>query len=414
MTVKKGRQIADKPVLLWIGDAVAHTGFSTVTHAVLDNLHRKWDVNVLGINYFGDPHPYAYKVWPASGYSGDVYGISRLPDLLQRIRPAVVCILNDPWVANSYISVIQDHNKRIEAHYAKMSETRADLPPPVFVKIVLYTPIDALNIKSDFVEPLNVADRVVAYTEFGVNEMRKGGLTAETAVIPHGIDVSQFYPMPRQEARRVLNLPLDWYIVGLINRNQPRKRLDLAIEYMAAWTENKPSNVKFYYHGALSDVGWDVVDLCRYYGIEDRLILTSDKLSAYNGVSRDVLRAVYNSFDVQISTTMGEGWGLTTMEGMACRVPQIVPDWSALGEWPRGAVHYVECTSKGSHTGGINTIGGIADKIQFIEALERMYVNTDYRASIAEAGYKLVRQPQFTWSSVAARFDAVFKEVVND
>lgn len=390
-----------KPSLLWIGDAVAHTGFSSVTHGILDNIHKYWNVNVLGVNYHGDPHSYPYSIWPAMR-NGDIYGYNRVVPLIQNTNPDVICILNDPWVVMTYIQQIDQYFKAVER-----SGSSVKLP-----KIVVYTPVDALNIQERFVTPLNRANLVIAYTDFGLNEMRISGLTSEGMVIPHGNDSTVFYPMGRDKARTQLNLSDDWFIVGCVNRNQPRKRLDLFMEYFAEFAKDKPENVKVYYHGALADVGWDVVDLAKFFGVEDRLITTSDRITAGVGVSRDVLRAVYNSFDVQVSTTMGEGWGLTTMEGMSCKIPQIVPDWSALGEWTEESVLKVPCTSTSVHTGGINTVGGIADKNLFVDALHKMYWNKEYRYSLGHMGYSLVTQDKYKWSSVAREFDLAFRKTL--
>jgi D-inositol-3-phosphate glycosyltransferase len=388
---KKGRAVTTRPSLLWIGDAVAHTGFATVTHGVLDYLSKSWDVNVLGVNYFGDPHNYKYPIYPAS-LGGDIYGIKRMPSILKALSPNVVLMLNDPWIVRDYMPVLE-----------KSGAIKA-----------AYVPIDAKNVRSDFLEPLNELDLMIAYTQFGLDEMTKSGLTAKSAVIPHGFDPAVFKPMPRNAARKALGLPQDWFIVGCVNRNQPRKRQDLLIEYFAEWVKDKPENVKLYLHCALHDVGWDLIQLAEFYGVADRLIVTSPNLTTSQGVTREQMAQIYNAFDVQATTTIGEGWGLPTMEAMACRVPQIVPDWSALGEWPRGGVEYVACTSTQVNTGGINTIGGVADKAQFVEALNRMYADDEHRLSVAEAGYNLVSSSKFTWSAVGAAFDVALRGAISN
>ncbi len=398
----KGRAVKEMPRLLWIGDAVAHTGFSVVTHGLLDNLHRKYDVHVLGINYFGDPHKYNYKIYPAAP-GGDLFGIGRAKSLIQSIKPHIICVLNDPWLVRDYLDVLN-------TSVGKLPDGQDAFPYKV-----AYMPIDALNIKRDFVQPLSQLDGAVFYTEFGREQARNAGLELENVhVIPHGINTTEFSPLTTANARAKLNqLPNDLFIVGCINRNQPRKRLDLSVQYFAEFAKDKPDNVKFYYHGALQDQGWDLLQLADYYGISDRVIITSPHLTTSQGVPREMLRFIYGSFDVQITTTLGEGWGLTQMEGMACRVPQIMPRWSALGEWADGGAEFVECTATAAATGGLNTIGGIADKKQFVDALNKMYYDDMYRAKIAQAGYELVSQKKYTWPAVANQFDTVFRNLTN-
>lgn len=398
----KGRKVPTKGKLLWVGDAVAHTGFSTVTHSVIENIRDKWDVSILGVNYDGDPHNYDYPIYPAR-LGGDVWGIRRLPQLIDRIQPDIVCILNDVWLVNDYL---RELGPRLENKQFKLA---------------VYTPIDSPNIRSDFMGPVNNhVDALIAYTRFGLSEMRKAGLLKDHAyAIPHGIDTSVFYKTDKAEAKRKLALGEDWFIVGNLNRNQPRKRLDLMIEYFAEWSKDKPENVKLYYHGGIVDVGWDIIQLAQYYDVDDRLIITSPNITASQGVSRDILRRVYNSFDVQITTTLGEGWGLSQMEGMACGVPQIVPDWAALAEWGRTSqsdetMLYVPCTGRQVNTGGINTIGGVVDKYKFIEALDSLYYDDQRRKEYADAGHKLVTHPSYSWSVIADEFDKVFRSLLHD
>ncbi len=391
--MSKGREVKRLPRLLAVADAVAHTGFANLLHSILDPLRSKWDIHVLGVNYLGDPHPYPYAIYPAS-LGGDVYGFGRIEQLISAIQPDVIFIINDPWILTDYLKKIEPHN----------------------VPIVVYTPVDSPNIKPDFCTPLNLADRVVGYTQFAVDELVKGGLTAKTSIVPHGADISLFRPMPKLEAREKTGLDPSWYVVGNVSRNQPRKRLDLMLEYFAEWWKsiNSPEHVRLYWHGALQDLGYDVIQLAKYFGVEKQLIITSTKISAGQGVPKEFLPYIYNSFDVQINTALGEGWGLPQAEGAACRVPQILPNWSGLGEWMKDAAHFVECTSICVNTGGVNTIGGIPDKKQFIEALDLLYKDEKYRKILAQRAYSLISQPRFRWENIARQFEIIFQEVIHE
>jgi glycosyltransferase involved in cell wall biosynthesis len=46
----------------------------------------------------------------------------------------------------------------------------------------------------------------------------------------------------------------------------------------------------------------------------------------------EIINEIYNATDLLISTTGGEGWGLSTTEAMACKVPVVVPNHTALTE----------------------------------------------------------------------------------
>lgn len=391
--MSKGRQAPQRYKVLAIADAVAHTGFANLLHSVLDGLKSSWDISVLGVNYFGDPHTYPYPIYPAT-LGGDVYGLGRLPNLLDGLKPDLVFIINDPWIIRDYMPAITERN----------------------IPCVVYTPVDSPNIKPDFAKGLNKCTRVVGYTQFAVNELVEAGLTAKTDIVPHGADISLFRPIPKAEARKKLGIPEDFYIVGSVQRNQPRKRLDLMLQYFSEWWHRieKPSNVRLYWHGALQDLGYDVLQLAQYFGIDQQLIITSPNITSGVGVPKEALPYIYNAFDVQINTALGEGWSLPQAEGAACRIPQIVPQWAALAEWMEGAAHFVPCTSICVNTGGVNTVGGVPDKESFIQAFDAFYTSESYRKEMAQKAYTLISKPEFRWESIAKRFDSIFREAIHE
>lgn len=377
------QRISGKPRLLWIGDALVPTGFATVTHAVLDHLRHDWDVVVSGINYDGAAHKLPYEVMPA-WQGGDMWGMNRFAHLCAEFDPAAVIINNDWWNV---------------AKFARIA--------PKGVPVIGYMPVDGGNLDPADMQALNRMHAAVWYTDYGHREAVKAGFKGAKHVIPHGIDTGLFQPMNRDEARRALdlNVPKNAFIVGNLNRNQPRKRLDLTIEIFADWVKrNRVSNAFLLLHCAQKDTGWNLRRVAAFHGIADRLLLTgSDDIRELQGTHH--LNLIYNSLDVQVSTTLGEGWGLTTMEGMACGIPQIVPDSSALAEWATAAVK-VPC-SRFLMNPEINTTAALVDHEPFVAALQSLYSDRALRRRIADDGLKLVKSQPFRWDAVAAHFSAV-------
>lgn len=372
-----------KPRLLWIGDALVPTGFATVTHAVLDHLRHDWDVIVSGINYDGAAHDLPYQVMPA-WQGGDMWGMNRFTHLCAEFDPAAVIINNDWWNV---------------AKFARIA--------PKGVPVIGYMPVDGGNLDPADMQALNRLHAAVWYTDHGHREAVKAGFRGARRVIPHGIDIRLFQPMNRDEARRALdlNVPKNAFIVGNLNRNQPRKRLDLTIEIFADWVRrHRVSNAFLLLHCALKDTGWDLRRVAAFHGIADRLLLTgSDDIRDLQGTHH--LNLIYNSLDVQVSTTLGEGWGLTTMEGMACGIPQIVPDSAALAEWATAAVK-VAC-SRILMNPEINTTAALVDDEPFVSALHALYADGALRRRLSERGLQLVKAERFRWSAVAERFSSL-------
>lgn len=384
-----------KPRLLFAGDSpTAPTGFARVTENLLSRLKPEWAIGVLGINYMGDPHRMPYAIYPAH-LGGDMWGYSRFNDLVTNTKPDVALILNDPWIA------------------AKFAEV--DTPP---VPLVAYMPVDAPHQPAAAFRLLNKLSMAVFYTEFGLQEARLAGYEGQATIIPHGVETDVYRPIERGEALARLGLdkklPDDVFIVGNVNRNQQRKRLDLTIMYFAKWVEqyNIPGNVRLLLHCARQDIGWDIESLADFFGVRQRLILSNTAQTSFGGMPEELMPYVYNAIDIQVSTTMGEGWSLTTHEGMACGTPQLVPEYSALGEWPRGAVRYAPVGGLLAYENMLSTLGGVVDCDAWINELDVLYRHKDMRDEYGRLALARATDPCFSWDVIAKQFDAVLRGVL--
>jgi D-inositol-3-phosphate glycosyltransferase len=378
-----------KPKLLWVGDAGCPSGFARATHEVLDVMRHEFDVTVLGMNYRGDPHSYPYPIYAAAP-GGDAFGIGRLIWMCDVVKPDAIVIQQDGWNLPFYTDQL-----------ARFKEY-ATIP------VIAFVAVDGKNFRKEWLRGVSLA---IFWTEFALNEARESGYEGSGMVIPLGVDTDVFYPEDRKEARQRLRLPPEVYnafIVGNVNRNQPRKRWDLTVKYFAEWIKSKEiRDAYLFLHTApTGDTGVDVKQLTVYYGIADRIMLVQPP--TWYGAPDEHMRNTYNAFDVQVTTTQGEGFGLTTFEGMACGVPQIVPDWSALGDLCKDAAWMVPCTSTAIGPPYVNVIGGVPDQAKFTQALDSLYRNAHYRERNSKAAIERANEHRFRWAHIGQAFtDAV-------
>jgi len=389
-----------KKNLLWIGDACVPSGFARATHETLDAMDKDFNITVLGLNYRGDPYNYPYDVYAAQA-TGDWAGLNRLIWMCDLVKQKygsldVIVIQNDPWNIPMYTK----HLKRFP-EYAK-------------VPVVGAIAVDGKNCDGMQMNDLALG---IFWTQFGLDEAREGGFRKSAAVIPLGVDLNVYKPMPKEEALKIVGLPekyKDIFIVGNVNRNQPRKRLDLTIRYFAKWVKENnisPEQAALFLHVApTGDTGVDLKGLMQYYGIVQYLLLATPEM--FYGKSEAELCATYNVFDLLVSTTQGEGMGLTTMEAMACGVPCIVPAWAALGEWAVNAAYLVPCTSTAVGPPYVNVIGGIADENLFVDAIDHLYSDKDARTLYAKSGLLRMQEEMFRWSNIGQQFNDAVMELL--
>lgn len=398
--------------MLFVGDFPVQTGFGVVAANLIKTFRQQFEVHVLAVNFYGDYSPAldGLRVYPASGSGSDIWGKGRLVELMAKIQPDVVFVLNDPWIAMDYASIFMKY---------KAESTR-----PVKAKFVVYTPIDAENVKQDFVEGLRAYDAVITYTDFGrqqlMDRVDKEGVQQgldNVFVLPHGVDTSVFHqlPMPKADLRESMNLAADDYIVLCLQRNQPRKRIDLTLFYFAEWVKryNLPNSVKMYYHGALQDFGIDIMQWVEYLGIEDRFAISSPNIRPDMGLPPQQLNMVYNVADVFFTTTAAEGWCLPAAEAMAVGIPAILPKHSALAEWPQGNAEYMDIYPWPSLTDrGLNTIHHVTEMESAIAALHKMYTDVEYRKQLGKQSQAHMNQDCFKWPVIANQFTEIINGVL--
>lgn len=394
--------------ILWVGDAVAKTGFSRCTHSVCDHLHSLgWNVHVLGINYYGDPHKYPYPIYPCyqpTDGGSDYFGVSRLPRMIDRIKPDIVVILQDPWNIDGYF-------QELEAWEA--AKRRAGVEVPTRPKIISWLAVDS---KNQHAKHLNKLDHVIVWTEFAAEEIKLGGYEKDISIVPLGVDTDIFRPISKPEARERTcagAVKENDFIVGFVGRNQVRKRLDLLIQYYAKWKQqyNIPNSWLYLHVAPTGERGYDVHSLIRYYGLTGGVLMNEPPVG--QGEPEILMPYVYSAFDVFMSTSQAEGWNLPALEAMACGTPCILADWAG-HDWARGgSALLIPCTSTAMtapQNSRLHTIGGIMDKELAIDALQSLYTN---RHTSAKYDNCFTLTSMLTWKSTAERFTKVLVECLS-
>jgi len=379
-------------------------GYSKVAHNLIQQLSAHSWISVVHFGTqkmisadLGRPYPSNVKVIDATALEKEKqagFALVELPAVIQSERPDVVLIYNDLSVICAYIEQIR---KVIEQRFFKVwayVDMTAPAAPPAM--------IDVLN---------RDVDRVFCFTKSWKEVIKSQGITRPVDVIPHAVDPAMFRAIPRDVARQTLGLPRDVFLFTSVNKNIPRKRLDLLIiAFVKVMTRFPLKNLFLLIVADKGDRGgfslFEIFarEIKREGGTVEmfgnRMMITS-KDTCYKDEDINLL---YNCGDVNISCAEGEGFGLCTFESMYLGVPQIAP-----------AIHgYTEyCNEKNSLLvkptlraylpqayGPVTGEVQLVDPEQVAAAMERYVGDDALRAHHAKAGRETCAA--YTWESATA------------
>ena len=146
-------------------------------------------------------------------------------------------------------------------------------------------------------------------------------------VIPPGVDVSHFYPIPKDEARGYTGVPLGCNNILFVGRIEPLKGIDVLIEAIAAMTQGGLVDRKklcVTIIGGESDSNGDEMnkEMIRLQELRERFGV-GDIVTFAGKRSQDSLPYYYCSADVVVMPSHYESFGLVALEAMACGTPVV-------------------------------------------------------------------------------------------
>ncbi len=335
------KQHDEKINLLLYGDYCCATGFAQVLGNIARELDKtgRYNIDVIAINYSGDPvdkSKWPGNVYPAmpggmmnAGAYGDVYGRQRLLDLMGSGRYDVVFMLQDTFVIQPIADEILKTQDALPQNGMKTFKT------------VWYYPVDA-QLKPEWAETVAKIDFPVVYTEYGRQETLRHvpDLEERLIAIHHGNNPADFFPIQDKEDVKKFRHQYfngqadDRFLIVNINRNQPRKDIARSLMILKElWDRGR--RPLLYLHMQYEDAGGNIFSIAKQLGLgkEYEFFLPSPKIfTANQGMPVDDVNRIYNAADLVLSTTLGEGWGLSMTEAMATKTPIVAPGNTSFNE----------------------------------------------------------------------------------
>jgi len=390
-------------VLAYCDTPSCATGFGTVSRNIFEGLYKsgRYEVDILGINYWGVPHPYPYKIWPTgTNPQNDPYGRKKICHMIPQMKYDLLFFLQDTFILDFLPELIG----QLKAHNRKF-------------KSICYYPIDG-EPKEQWIKNISAVDHPVAYCEFGKRMSEKMySDVPELKVIPHGVNTREYHPISPDEVKafreKYFRQHADKFVFTNLNRNQQRKDIPRTITAFKEFRKQVPESI-LYLHMAKKDQGWDLVDVCKTHGLSLRDdVIFPENFGPNQGYPREVVNMIYNISDCVISTCLGEGFGLSWIEGMATKTPIIMPDNTAMSEFITEDRGYLV---KSGGNPSLYTILGhdnevirpLVDVDDMVKKMLHVYNNYDEAKEKAENAYRWVNMSMDWQRAIAPQWLKVF------
>jgi D-inositol-3-phosphate glycosyltransferase len=180
---------------------------------------------------------------------------------------------------------------------------------------------------------LRRADRVVVATLAELTQLRflYKADSSKMVVIPPGVDVSRFYPIPADEARTYIGLKPDDRMILFVGRIEPLKGVDTLLEAMSCLQLKEKKRVHLAIIGGEPDADPEMMtaemarlmNLCEVLGLDQSVVFLGKR-------DQDKLPYYYSAAEVVVMPSQYESFGMVALEAMACGTPVVASEVGGL------------------------------------------------------------------------------------
>jgi len=220
-------------------------------------------------------------------------------------------------------------------------------------------------------------------------------------VIPPGVDTGHFYPIPADEAKSFIGLPLNERMILFVGRIEPLKGVDTLIRAISMLRLNDVSNqhpVHLAIIGGEPDAGPEEMnaEMIRLQQLCHNLCM--DRMVVFLGKrGQDTLPYYYSAAEVVVMPSHYESFGMVALEAMACGTPVVASQVGGLAFLVQDGLTGYSVPDQDPHA--------LADR------LARILGDASMRSQMSEQAANYARQ--YSWSIIAAQVAKVYEEIIS-
>jgi len=237
--------------------------------------------------------------------NGNDYGVNDHWMFYEDYKPDILLTLTDTWVLSG-------------------------LDPRV--KWIPWTPIDHEPAPPRVLNSLRQIAfvKAIAMSKFGQAELQKHGIPAY--YIPLSVNTQLF--APREDLRKRSREIAGWtdkFVIGSVAVNCPRKNFPIAMQAVQKFAKNHKDIIYYMHTNPFDSQGYRLTAIREALDMKD-ITFFPPPTEMITGITRETMAQMYNSLDVFLLPSKGEGFCLPVIEAQACGVPVIISDNTALPE----------------------------------------------------------------------------------
>jgi len=249
---------------------------------------------------------------------------------------------------------------------------------------------------------LEIADRVVAATpaELAQLQFLYQADTRRIVIVPPGVDTCRFYPIPADEAREFIGVPLCGRMILFVGRIEPLKGLEVlfqAISMMRKRGALIDESFCLTVIGGEPDASSETMsaEMARLQSLRDQSGL-QDLITFLGKRDQETLPYYYSAAEVVVVPSFYESFGMVALEAMACGTPVVASQVGGLAFLIQDGVT--------GYTVPVEDPQALSDRL--VTLLQDGQIRQQMGQRAAEVARK------YAWENIAEQLVVVYRDVI--